>query len=83
MGFTAEADRDRLFELISERQIVCIYGAASPETDSKIIHHLLGILEVEQTPIDAWEKMTEASRQWNIENGRAGKWRFAMPVRRA
>lgn len=46
MGFTAEADRDRLFELISERQIVCIYGAASPETDSKIIHHLLGILEV-------------------------------------
>lgn len=83
LGFTDFRDRDRLFNLINERQLVCIYGAASPETDSKIIHHLLGILEVERTPIDSWEKMSEAAKNRNVSLGREEKWRYAMPVRRA
>jgi hypothetical protein len=83
MGFTDERDRDRLFQLIDKRQLVCIYGAASPETDRNIVHHLLGILEVERTPIDSWERMSEVAKKRNIELGRRNKWRFAMPVRRA
>lgn len=83
LGFTDPRDRDRLFSLIGERQLVCIYGAASPETDSKLVHHLLGVLEVERTPIDSWSKMSDAAKARNIRLGRQEKWRHAMPVRRA
>jgi hypothetical protein len=83
LGFTDPRDRDRLFDLIDERQLVCIYGAASPETDSKIVHHLLGVLEVERTPLDSWDKMSEGAKARNITLGRQEKWRYAMPVRRA
>lgn len=83
LGFTDPRDRDRLFDLIDERQLVCIYGAASPETDRKLVHHLLGVLEVERTPLDSWEKMSEAAKTRNIALGRQEKWRHAMPVRRA
>jgi hypothetical protein len=83
LGFTDPRDRDRMFSLIGERQLVCIYGAASPETDSKLVHHLLGVLEVERTPIDSWSKMSDAGKERNIRLGRQEKWRHAMPVRRA
>lgn len=83
LGFTDPRDRGRLFSMIDERQLVCIYGAASPETDSKIVHHLLGILEVERTPIDSWDKMSDVAKERNIRLGRQEKWRYAMPVRRA
>ena len=83
LGFTDPKDRDRLFSMIGDRQLVCIYGAASPETDSKIVHHLLGVLEVERTPIDSWEKMSDSAKERNIRLGRQEKWRHAMPVRRA
>jgi hypothetical protein len=83
LGFTDIRDRNRLFGLIDERELVCIYGAASPETDSKIVHHLLGVLEVERTPIDSWEKMSDAAKSRNVALGRQEKWRHAMPVRRA
>lgn len=83
LGFTDPLDRDRLFGLIDERQLVCIYGAASPETDSRLVHHLLGVLEVERTPIDSWEKMSDAAKTRNIALGRQEKWRHAKPVRRA
>jgi hypothetical protein len=83
LGFTDPLDRDRLFGLIDERQLVCIYGAASPETDSKLVHHLLGVLEVERAPIDSWEKMSNAAKTRNVALGRQQKWRHAMPVRRA
>lgn len=83
LGFTDPKDRDRLFSMIGERQLVCIYGAASPETDSKIVHHLLGVLEVERTQIDSWDKMSDAAKERNIRLGRQEKWRYAMPVRRA
>jgi len=83
LGFTDPKDRDRLFSMIGERQLVCIYGAASPETDSKIVHHLLGVLEVETTQIDSWDKMSDAAKERNIRLGRQDKWRYAMPVRRA
>lgn len=83
LGFTDPKDRDRLFSMIDERQLVCIYGAASPETDSKIVHHLLGVLEIEREPIDSWSKMSDDAKERNIRLGRQEKWRFAMPVRRA
>ena len=83
LGFTDERDRDRLFQRIGERQLVCIYGASSPETDRRIVHHLLGVLEVERSPIDSWEKMSESAKKRNNELGRRDKWRHAMPVRRA
>lgn len=83
LGFTDPKDRDRLFSMIDDRQLVCIYGAASPETDSKIVHHLLGVLEIERTPIDSWDKMSDAAKERNIRLGRQEKWRHAMPVRRA
>lgn len=83
LGFTDPRDRERLFGLIDERQLVCIYGAASPETNREIVHHLLGVLEVERTPIDSWQKMSQAAKTRNIALGRQHKWRHAMPVRRA
>ena len=82
LGYTIERDRDRFFEQISHQQLVCIYGSASPETNNKDVHQLLGIIEVERTPIDSWEKMSDKSRRRNVELGRQDKWRFAMPVKR-
>ncbi|MCW5725046.1 MAG: hypothetical protein KIS81_08805 [Maricaulaceae bacterium] len=82
-GFTDPLDRDRLFSLIGQRQLVCIYGAASPETDSKLVHHLLGVLEVERLPIDSWDRISDAKKEETIQLGRHEKWRHAMPVRRA
>ncbi len=83
LGFTDERDRNRLFSQIGERQLVTIYGAASPETDNNLVHHLLGVIEVERTKIDSWQRMSEEAKQRNIELERQDKWRFAMPVRRA
>ncbi|WBU27742.1 GIY-YIG nuclease family protein [Rhodopseudomonas palustris] len=83
LGFTDPNDRDRLFTIIDERQLVCIYGAASPQTDSKLVHHLLGVIEVERTPIDSWEKMSDFAKARSVRLGRQDKWRHAMPVRRA
>ena len=83
LGFTDPGDRERLFKLINERQLVCIYGAASPETDHGLVHHLLGVLDVECIPIDSWDKMSEAAKKRNAALGREKKWRNAMPVRRA
>jgi hypothetical protein len=83
LGFTDPGDRERLFKLIGERQLVCIYGAASPETDRRLVHHLLGVLDVERIPLDSWDKMSEAAKKQNVALGRQNKWRNAMPVRRA
>lgn len=83
LGFTDSRDRDRFISQIDERQLVCIYGAASPETDTRLVHHLLGVIDVERTPIDSWDKISETARQRNIDLGWRDKWRHAMPVRRA
>ena len=83
LGFTDPRDRDRLFDRITPRQLVCIYGAASPEADPARVHHLLGVLEVECTPLDSWDKMSQTAQARNITLGRQDKWRHAMPVRRA
>ncbi|MFG1256297.1 GIY-YIG nuclease family protein [Xanthobacter flavus] len=83
LGFTKKPDLLRFMSLIKERQLVCIYGAASPETDSRLVHHLLGILDVERTPIDSFSKMSEAAIASSIKLGRDQKWRFAVPARRA
>ncbi len=83
LGFTDERDRTRFLGLMGERQLVCIYGAASPNTDRRIVHQLLGILDLERTPIDSWDKMSEHAKKRNISLGFQRKWRFAMPARRA
>jgi len=83
LGFTDPRDRERFLGQINERQLVCIYGAASPETNSSIIHHLLGILEVERIKIDSFDKSSDAAKTRNISLGRQNKWRHALPVRRA
>jgi hypothetical protein len=83
MGFTDVKDRDRFFSIIGERQLVCVYGAASPETDNRLVHHLLGILEVERTPIDSWEKISQEAKDRNRARGWENKWQFAMPAKRA
>ena len=83
LGFTAKNDRTRLFSTIESKQLICIYGTNSPETENKLKNQLLGMLEVERTEIDSWEKMSPASQKRNSELGREDKWRYAMPVRRA
>jgi hypothetical protein len=82
-GFTDPQDRERLFGLIDRRQLVCVYGAASPETDSRTVHHLLGMLDVERIPIDSWDNMSDTAKARNVALGRQEKWRHAMPVRQA
>jgi hypothetical protein len=83
LGFTAEGDRDRFMATIDERQLVCIYGAASEETARKDVHQLLGILDLERTPIDSWSKSSQFAIDRNIRLKRDHKWRFAVSVKRA
>lgn len=83
LGFTDVNDRDRLFEQMGDRQLVCIYGASNPETDPKQVSQLLGILDVERERIDSWGRMSDKSKQRNLSKGYENKWRFALPVRRA
>lgn len=83
VGFTEKADRSRFMSLIDERQLVCIYGASSPETAPRLRNQLLGLLEVERTPIDSFTKMSEAAKESSVKLGRDRKWRYAVPARRA
>lgn len=83
-GFTREKDRNGFFaESTEPHRLVCIYGTVSRETKSDLVHHLLGILEVECVPIDSQSKMSDAAKEQNVRLGCQDKWRFAMPVRRA
>ena len=82
LGFTLENDRDRFRDLIPNQQMVCIYGASSGETSSDDVARLLGLILVENTPIDSWQRLSASAKKRNIEMGES-KWRFALPVRRA
>jgi hypothetical protein len=79
LGFTDSRDRDRLFDRITPRQLVCIYGAANPETDPARVHHLLGMVEVERSPLDSWNKISQTAHARNIALG--DKTNGAMPCR--
>lgn len=83
LGFTKKNDRARFLKDMGERQLVCVYGVVSPETAKSDERRLLGMLEVERTPIDSHSRMSPTSLRHAKEKGWQDKWRFAVPVRRA
>lgn len=84
LGFTEELDRTRFISMsTNSRRLVCIYGASSPQTNPHFVHQLLGVIEVECIPIDAFSKMSDAEQALFKRAGWENKWRYAMPVRRA
>lgn len=83
LGWTEEAPRDRMLELIEDGDLFLIYGAASAETSKNDRHRVLGFLQVERRLIRDVDKSSAAGMKRKRENGFEDKWSFAIPVVRA
>lgn len=83
LGWSEEASRDRMLELVRDGDLFMIYGAASAETSKNERHRVLGFLQVEATPIRDTNKSSALGLKHKREKGWAGKWGYALPVVRA
>ena len=82
-GFTLEGGRTRFLEQYRDGDLILIYGADVANTERKDRKQLLGILEVEPTPIRDTDKISVEGLRIKKELGKEDSWRFAVPVRRA
>lgn len=83
LGWTEEASRDRMLELVEDGDLFMIYGAASAETSKNERHRVLGFLQVEARPIRDTDKASPLGLKRKRDNGWTEKWSHAMPVVRA
>lgn len=83
LGWTDEASRDRMLELVEDGDLFMIYGAATAETRKNERHRVLGFLQVEARPIRDTDKASPLGMQRKRENGWTEKWSHALPVLRA
>lgn len=83
LGWTDEASRDRMLELVEDGDLFLIYGAATAETAKNERHRVLGFLQVEARAIRDTDKASPVGLKRKRENGWTDKWCHAMPVVRA
>ncbi|TAU07817.1 GIY-YIG nuclease family protein [Rhizobium ruizarguesonis] len=83
LGWTDEASRDRMLELVEDGDLFLIYGAATAETAKNERHRVLGFLQVEARAIRDTDKASPVGLKRKRENGWTDKWCHAMPVLRA
>lgn len=82
-GFTLEGGRKRFLGEYQDGDLVIVYGADVANTTSIDRKQLLGILEVEPTPIWDTDKISESGMDEKKRLGKQDSWKFAVPVRRA
>ena len=82
-GFTLEGGRTRFLDKYQASDLVLIYGADVANTAVNDRKQLLGILEVDPTPIWDVDKISPFGLAEKIRLGKMDSWRFAVPVKRA
>jgi hypothetical protein len=82
-GFTLEGGRKRFLENYQPGDLILIYGADVKNTAQKDRKQVLGILEVEPTPIKDTDKISEFGLVEKRRLGKQDSWRYAVPVKRA
>lgn len=83
LGWSDEAARDRMLELIEDGDLFLIYGAASAETSKGERHRVLGFLQVERRAIRDVDKASTTGLKRKRDNGWTDKWCYAIPAVRA
>jgi hypothetical protein len=83
LGFTRSGDRDSFIQRAIGGDLVLIYGANAPETDTDERRQALGFLEVDPVPIVDRVRLSVTGLKVKVNNGWAHRWTFAVPVRRA
>lgn len=83
LGWSQEADRDRMLELIEDGDFFMIYGAVSIETAKNQRHRILGFLQVEARAILDVDKSSALGMTRKKDDGHQDNWRYAIPVIRA
>lgn len=83
IGWTDEASRDRMLELVENGDLFLIYGAASSETARNERHLVLGFLQVETRAIRDADKASPLGLKRKRDGGWTEKWSHAIPVVRA
>lgn len=83
LGWSDEAARDRMLELIEDDDLFLIYGAASAETSKGERHRVLGFLQVERRAIRDIDKASATGLKRKRDNGWTEKWCYAIPAVRA
>jgi hypothetical protein len=82
-GFTLEGGRKRFLENYQSGDLILVYGADVSNTAQSDRKQLLGILEVDPSPIWDTDKISEFGLTEKIRLGKQDSWRYAVPVRRA
>jgi hypothetical protein len=83
LGFTRSGDRDYFIQHALNGDLVLIYGADAPETDTADRRQALGFLEVDPVRIADKARLSPTGLKLKIDNGWENRWTFAVPVRRA
>ena len=82
-GFTLEGGRTRFLNEYQTGDLILIYGADVANTAKMDRKQLLGILQVDPTPIWDTEKISEYGLSEKLRLGKLDSWRYAVPVRKA
>ena len=83
IGWTREADRDKVMSEAALGDLVVIYGADAAETEAHDRRQALGVLQIDPIPIRDADKTSEAALRAKRDRGWADRWTHALPVRRA
>ncbi|MHC2480961.1 hypothetical protein [Rhizobium leguminosarum] len=83
LGWSEQASRDRMLELIEDGDLFLIYGAASAETRKGERNCVLGFLQVERRAIRDIDKASAQGMKRKRDNGWLDRWSHAIPVVRA
>lgn len=83
IGWTEEANRDRMLRQLATGDLFLVYGADSGDTPSHQRRQALGLLAVDLEPIMDVDKQSEAGRRRKLDAGWKDRWTYALPVRRA
>ncbi|WP_284124169.1 GIY-YIG nuclease family protein [Parerythrobacter aestuarii] len=82
-GFTMEGGRRRFLNEFQDNDLILIYGADVANTAKTDRKQLLGILQVEPTPIRDTDKISEEGLRIKTDLGKVDSWKYAVPVRKA
>jgi hypothetical protein len=83
LGFTRPGDRNHFIDEARPGDLVLIYGADAPETDTEDRRQALGFLEIDPLPITDSERSSPEGLRRKISSGWKDRWTYAVPVRRA
>jgi len=83
VGFTLEAPRKKYIRECLPGDLMMIIGQRSEYTAERDVGRVLGIVELEPTPISDTERISGKAWKEKVDRGWRDRWTFAMPAVRA